>query len=262
MKAVPIIPALILASSMAANSAGLPKDPLNSVMWEDIAARFFPGEIVFDERVKLMMPASAENPFSVPITVDASALNGVKEIVVVADLSPLPHVLTYRPDSAAPFIGFRIKVEQATPVRVGVRTADGVWRIGGAVVDAAGGGCSAPARAHANPNWAATLGQTRATVRREDADTARITVRMRHPMDTGLADGIPVFYLSRLGITGKDGRMVASIESREPISENPTFTIKAKVTQDETALSFAGSDTEGNQYAFSLPVPGPEGLAN
>lgn len=258
------VAAAILAIVLAASPSGassLPADPLDSVMWDNMVERFFAGgEIVFDSRVGVLIPQSAEDQFFVPVTIDASALHGVEEIVVVADLNPIPHVLSYRPESAAPFIGFRLKVEQSTPVRAGVRTSDGVWHMGGAVIDAAGGGCSAPAQAHANANWSATLGQTRAVVRREDPDTARLTIRMRHPMDTGLANGIPAFYLSRMSIRAADGRAIAALETHEPVSENPTFTLKAKLAHTDMSLSFDGRDNEGNHYGFSLPIP--ESLEN
>lgn len=245
----------------ASAATDLPADPLNSVMWDNMAERFFTGgKVVFDARVKVLMPANAEDQFFVPVTVDASGLHGVEEIVVVADLNPIPHVLSFKPTSAAPFIGFRLKVEQSTPVRAGVRTSDGVWHVGGAIVDAAGGGCTAPAQAHANANWTATLGDTRGLVRRENADTARVTLRMRHPMDTGLADGIPAFFLSQMSVKADDGREVATLETYEPVSENPTFTIKAKVAERDKALGFQGRDNEGNRYNFSLAVP--ESLAN
>lgn len=253
---------LLVASTVLASARELPRDPLDSVMWDDMAERFLPeGDIVFDSRVKVIAPKSAEDQFFVPVTVDATQLNGVEEIVVIADLNPIPRVLNFRPTGAAPFIGLRVKVEQSTPIRAAVRTSDGVWRVGGMVIDAAGGGCTAPAQAYANANWAATLGQTRALVQREDADTARVTVRLRHPMDTGLADGIPEFFLSRLAITADNGREVGTIEPFEPVSENPTFTIKAKVAHDDARLSFAGRDNEGNTYDFAIDVP-PSGLAN
>jgi len=240
----------------------LPADPLRSVMWDDMVERFLPGTVVFDDRVKVMVPNNAEDQFFVPVTVDAQAIDDVQEIVVLADLNPIPKVLSFRPDHAAPFIGMRIKVEQSTPVRAAVRTSDGVWHVGGSIVDAAGGGCSAPAQQYTNANWAQTLGQTRATVRREDAETARVSLRIRHPMDTGLADGIPAFYLSHLAVTADGSRSIGSIESYEPVSENPTFTLKAKVSADQASLAFNGRDNEGNIYSFSLPVPTAPGISN
>ncbi|MCB1425719.1 MAG: quinoprotein dehydrogenase-associated SoxYZ-like carrier [Zhengella sp.] len=260
MRALAVM-AMLAAPGMAA-ARDLPPDPLGSVMWEDMAERFLPGgDIVFDQRVRVMVPASAEDQFFVPVTVDASALPGVAEIIILADLNPIPQVLTYRPADAEAFIAFRLKVEQATAIRAAARTADGVWHVGGATIDAAGGGCSAPAMAHGQPNWMATLGETRARVWREAPGVARMTVRMRHPMDTGLADGIPAFFLSGLDVNGADGRTLAAIEIHEPVSENPTFTLKPRVDPSTRQLDIRARDSEANNFAYSLPVP-PAEVAN
>lgn len=248
-----------LAGQGTALARDLPADPLKSVMWEDMAERFLTGgDIVFDQRVRVMVPASAEDQFFVPVTVDATGLPGVSEIVVLADLNPIPQVLTYRPADAEAFIAFRLKVEQATAIRAAARTADGVWHVGGANIDAAGGGCTAPAMAHGQANWMATLGETRGRVWREGAGVARMTVRMRHPMDTGLADGIPAFYLSDLDVKGADGRLLASIAIHEPVSENPTFTLKPRIGTATGRLDVSARDTEANNFAYSLPVPAAE----
>ena len=132
----PLIVAVLLsaASHAVAGNTELPDDPLESVMWENMAQRFFPGEVVFDQRVIVSAPYDAEDQMQVPVTVDATALENVEEIVAVADLNPFPHVLTLHPVRAQPFIGFRLKLEQASPVRVGVRTSDGVWHVNGVVV--------------------------------------------------------------------------------------------------------------------------------
>ncbi len=246
----------LAVSASPALARDLPADPLKSVMWDEMAERFFTGgDIVFDTRVKVMVPKSAENQMAVPVTVDARELNGVAEIVVLADLNPIPQVLRMQPQQARPFIGFRMKVEQATPVRVGVRTVDGTWHLGGAWIDAAGGGCTAPANAHSVANWMKTLGETRAQVLREDVNTARVTVRMKHPMDTGLADGIPAFFMSDVNVQGEEGGAVAKIELFEPVSEDPTLTLLPLVSAAETRLAFNARDTEGNTYAYSLDVP-------
>ena len=257
MRAVAVM--AMLAAPVMAAARDLPADPLKSVMWEDMAERFLPGgDIVFDQRVRVMVPASAEDQFFVPVTVDATGLPGVTEIVVLADLNPIPQVLTYRTADAEAFIAFRLKVEQATAIRAAARTADGVWHVGGANIDAAGGGCTAPAMAHGQPNWMATLGETRARVWREGTDVARMTVRMRHPMDTGLADGIPAFYLSGLVVTGTDGRTLASIDIHEPVSENPTFTLKPRIDAGTRRLDVLARDSEANNFAYSLPVKAAE----
>ena len=237
-------------------SAEPPADPLKSVMWNSMASRFFSdGQIVFDQRVKVMVPAAAEDQFHVPVTVDASGLDDVREIVVVTDMNPIAHVLTFKPDQVKPFIGFRVKVEQSTPVRAGVKTADGVWHLGGAIVEAAGGGCTAPAAAHGNANWMRTLGMTRVLAVRESADVARLRFRMRHPMDTGLAAGIPVFHLSSVVVKNQNGKPVAEIQLSEPVSENPTFTLRPLVGEGVSEFRFDTRDTEGNEFDFTVTVP-------
>lgn len=239
----------------------LPPDPLESVMWQSMADRFMPeGEIVFDDKVKVMAPLSAENQFHVPITVDATALENVEEIIAVADLNPIPLVLTIRPQAALSYVGFRLKLQQTSPIHVGVRTSDGVWHVAGVIVDAAGGGCTAPAAAHGNSNWMKTLGQTRAYAGRETLSNARLTLRMRHPMDTGLAAGIPAFYMNELIIKDDDGHVLAEVDMYEPVSENPTLTLKPLVSSAESVLRVSTRDTEGNVFEFPLTVPSSAGL--
>ena len=252
----PLLFALCILSSPSTMARELPADPLESVMWESMAERFMPeGEIVFDDRVKVMAPLSAENQFHVPVTVDASALDDVQEIIAVADLNPIPLIMEMRPTQALSYIGFRLKLQQTSPIHVGVRTGDGVWHVGYALVDAAGGGCTAPAAAHGTNNWMKTLGETRAIALRSDLDTARMTLRMRHPMDTGLAVGIPVFYMNELVVTNNAGEHVADIKMYEPISENPTLTLRPRVGAEAETLHVSTRDTEGNVFEFPLDVP-------
>jgi len=250
--------ALLIGSGVATasdTSWELPEDPLNSVMWESMAQRFFPGEIVIDQRVVVAGPQVAEDQMQVPITIDATQLDNVEEIVALADLNPIPHIMTLKPLRAQPFIGFRVKLEQASPIRVGVRTSDGVWHVNGILVSAAGGGCTAPALAHGTDDWVQTLGQTRAITRRESLDLARLSLRMKHPMDTGLAPGIPVFYMNKIEVKSPQGVVLANVDLFEPVSENPTLTIKPLVSDGIDELLVYARDTEANEFRFSLPVP-------
>ncbi len=236
--------------------AAIPADPFGSVMWEAMVENYFPGgDVVFDQRVIVSAPQSAENQMHVPVTVDATQLEDVVQIVAVADLNPIQHVLTVRPEKALSFIGFRLKLQQSSPIHVGVQTKDGRWHIGGALVDAAGGGCTAPAAAHGTTNWMDTLGLTRALARRDSQGDARMTVRMRHPMDTGLAAGIPVFYMSKMVVKDELDEVVAELDLFEPVSENPTITLKPSVGTASNELKVSARDTEGNEYAFPLSLP-------
>jgi sulfur-oxidizing protein SoxY len=141
-----------------------------------------------------------------------------------------------------------------------VSTVDGVWHVAGAVVDAAGGGCTAPAAAHRTNNWMSTLGETRAYAGRETLSNARLTLRMRHPMDTGLETGIPAFYMNELVIRDDQGMILAWVDMYEPVSENPTLTLKPMVGSYESILRVSTRDTEGNVFEFPLTVPASAGL--
>lgn len=243
-----------LQTPLAANE--IPEDPQQSVMWESMAKRFFSdGKIVLDQRVRIMAPHAAEDQFHVPITVDATALDNVVEIKALADLNPIPHILTLRPKAAQAFVGFRVKLQQSTPIHVGVKTADGIWHVNGTLVDAAGGGCTAPAAMHGESNWMETLGITRAIARRETSDIARMTFRMKHPMDTGLASGIPVFYMSEMQVMSAEGTLLADVDLYEPVSENPTLTLKPHIGANAVELLVRARDTEGHEFEFPLSVP-------
>ena len=252
--------AAVLLCTLAFSQASareLPEDPLGSVMWQSMADRFMPeGEIVFDDKVRVLAPYSAENQFHVPVTVDASALEGkVTEIIAVADLNPIPLILRVEPENAQPFIGFRLKLQQTSPVHVGVRTEDGVWHVAGAIVDAMGGGCTAPAAAHSVSNWMQRLGETRALARSGLDGDARMTMQLRHPMDTGLAAGIPAFYLNEMEVADDQGSTLARLWLYEPVSENPTLTLKPLASETAVNYRVSARDTEGNEYGFEVPLP-------
>lgn len=260
----PIATAAILAvvgllSVVSATAQPLPDDPLQSVMWKDMAEKFLsqPGtRIVFDNKVKVDAPISAEDQMAIPATVNATGLGKVKRIVVFADLNPLPHVLTYEPVASDPYISFRFKVEQGTPIRAAALTADGVWHVGGRFVDAAGGGCSRPADAHAKSDWVSHLAEVRAKVWRiPGLPSAKLRMQIFHPMDTGLADGIPAFYLEALSVKTPAGRLLGRLQIREPVSENPTFTLRPHLPVAAGKVVIQGRDTEGNMIDVAVPAP-------
>lgn len=238
--------------------AEVQEDPLQSVMWStmvNILERVRKGEIVFSDDVSVVAPVVAENQMEVPVTVDATKIGAVEKIVVVTDLNPIQHVLTYEPVDAAPYISFRVKVEQATPVRAAVLTEDGTWHVGGVIVDAAGGGCTAPAASRGQDDWVSRLVEVRARIWRYANEDSRLRVKIRHPMDTGLADGIPAFFMNRLDVKAPDQTILARLEMREPVSEHPTFTLKPNLAMDADYLQLQGRDTDGNLVNVKVPAP-------
>ena len=184
--------------SLAQAYAGeIPKDPLNSVVWDQIYERHFAGKkVVFDGAVRVTAPKMAEDQMAVPVSVDARGLSGVERIIVIADLNPIQKILSFEPQQAKPYIAFRFKVEQGTPLRAAAQTSDGVWHMGGMSIDAPGGGCSSPSLTAGKPDWTARFAEVRGKIWRGEAQSsARLKLRIQHPMDTGLADGIPAFYI-------------------------------------------------------------------
>ncbi|MEQ8824517.1 MAG: quinoprotein dehydrogenase-associated SoxYZ-like carrier [Filomicrobium sp.] len=236
-----------------AHAAG-PKDPFDSPMWEDLRDEFIgDADYVFDPRVKVSVPLVVENQAQVPVTIDARQLKGVEKVVVFADLNPIQHTLTLTPTAAAPFVSFRLKVEQATPVRAAVLTSDGVWHVGGKYLDAAGGGCSAPAMARNQPDWALTVGNTRGRAWRQADGLARFRMTIKHPMDTGLAqNNIPAFYIEEVFVRDNSGKVLAKIEMREPVSEDPTLTMMVRLPVKDRSIQVDSRDIGGNLFSSKI----------
>ena len=246
----------VLAAPLHAEPAA---DPLQSPVWKDLAKKTFGNaEIQFDDRVKVRVPTVVENQAQVPITADARQVPNVEKLLIIADLNPIQHVLTLTPahGKAEAFISFRMKVEQATPVRAAALTSDGVWHIGGVLLEAAGGGCSAPAMARGDADWTETLGNAQGRMWRIDNGSARLRFRVRHPMDTGLAkDNTPAFFIEKFDIKGAGGDPLASLEMFEPVSEDPTVTMELKVPPSDASVNIDGRDNNGTIYRSTVPVP-------
>lgn len=224
-------------------------DPLNSPQWEAMHTRFLKGEpYVFDDKVKVDAPPEAEDSLNVPVAFNASGLKDIQEMVVVADLNPLPHVLNFRPKTVPPSLAFRMKLQQGSPVRVAAKTADGVWHVGGTYVNTAGGGCTLPSVGTSSGDWSKTLGKVSANVWQR-ADNNRLRIRVMHPMDTGLANGIPTFHIENLHVKDEQGQVLAELDLYEPISENPMLSLDVGKA---TRFTLEGRDNNGNKIAAEV----------
>lgn len=230
-------------------------DPLGSVQWRAMVQLFLSeGRIEFDERVKVLAPAEAENSLLVPVLVDATALKKVQEVLVFADFNPLPLVLRFFPERALPVIGFDFKVQQATPVRAAVRTEDGVWHVGHAQVDAAGGGCTVASVGSGQSSWSSRLGEVSGALYREPEAGAlfqRLRFHIMHPMDTGLAPDVPVFHLTEIEVRDTAGSLLARIAPYEPVAENPVFSLEIPPAE---RVGIRGRDNNGNTFDAVLGV--------
>ena len=205
--------------------------------------------VVFDPRVKVLGPVFAEDPMNVPVTVSAE-LPGVQRLIVLVDRNPIRKVLELQPLAAQAAVSFRFKLEQASPVRALAMTADGVWHVGGTLIDSSGGGCTVAGGSRADGSWTQTLGQVSGKVYASalpgGSDAARLRVRIMHPMDTGLVSGIPAFFVSKLAVRDVNDRELLRIQTFEPVSENPVFSFDfAKAPPGP--LRIVGVDNNGNR---------------
>ncbi|MDX5410471.1 MAG: quinoprotein dehydrogenase-associated SoxYZ-like carrier [Thauera sp.] len=238
------------AASVAApgTTAGAQADPLDSPRWEDMKKAFFDGQaVVFDERISVTGPAVAEDALNVPITADASAVPGVEEMIVFADFNPILKVLRFEPGAARASLGFRIKLQQSSPIRVAARTVDGVWRVGGTWVTTTGGGCTLPSLGSGSPEWQERLNEVNGRLWPRIGGGERLRMRVIHPMDTGLAAGIPAFHIEDIVITDEAGQVLSRIQPLEPVAENPSFTLDFAAAAPGTRIHVGGRDNNGNR---------------
>ena len=252
MRSLPL--AILLLLSLSARAAGT-VDPLDSARWGDMQRLFFKdAPVVFDSRVKVVSPKVAEDAMNVPVSVTVEGLEGVREVLVFADFNPILKVLSFQPAKARPSLGFRMKLQQSSPVRAAARTTDGVWHVGGTWVETSGGGCTVPSAGRAAGQWDRLLGQVQGRVWDRSEGDLRVRLKVIHPMDTGLAAGIPAFYIERLTLADEQGTRFMDIDTFEPVSENPVFTFdidpKSAAQGD---LTLTGVDNNGNRIAARIP---------
>lgn len=251
--ALPFLWAMLAACPAGAGGA---VDPFASPLWSDVKERVLgSAPYVFDSRVEVRVPAAAENSGRLPVSARVKGLGRVRELVLFADFNPIPKILTLRPKRAESFVATYVKINMASPIRAAALAEDGVWHVGGAWVDAAGGGCTLPSAASADPVWQSRLGETRARAWRA-GQGSRVRLSMIHPMDTGLAAGIPAFYLETARIRSATGEVLAELETFEPVSENPLLTLEVHDRPGRDGLRFEGRDNGGNEFSAVIREEG------
>jgi len=226
-------------------------DPLGSPMWQYMRNHFLgDAPYQFDDRIRVELPEFAEDPTQVPVTVDASALDGsIEKIIVWADLNPIQHIFSYYPHPEVKSrVSLRFKVQQATAVRAAVLTKSGEWRVGTAYLDAAGGGCTTPSVGNADPYWESHLGEIQSRYFQR-GDSGRYKFRVIHPMDTGLVDGIPEFFIEQVVLRHPEQGNLSRLELSQPVSENPVISFDLKKAD---GYQLWLRDNNGNEFSQTL----------
>lgn len=242
--------ALLMVWSVALIAAEeIPEDPLGSIQWDDMYRAYLKEhKVVFDDRVKVLAPEFAEDSMNVPVTVDASEIKGIKEILVFAEFNPISKILKFYPGTAKATFSFRFKIQQASPVRAAVLTHDGVWHVGGVWVDAAGGGCTVASAGRLGGGWEDHLGEVHTKIW-EGKDYRRVKFSVVHPMDTGLVASIPAFYIEEIKLTDDSGELLARVELFEPVQENPVLTLDLA---KGSSVYMDAIDNNANEFSVRL----------
>lgn len=241
-----------------AGPAAVGGDPFDSGMWPTHREMFLgdPTDWRNDPAVVVLAPRAAEDSRHVPFLIDATALEGrrpIERIVATIDYSPFPKAIVFRPGRARPFLGFGVKYETGGALRASAEVGPGSWRVGAAYVSALGGGCSAPAAARQRPDWQQGFGELRARVWPE---TGRLRLRLNHPQETGLADGVPAHHLTDLVLRDADGQEICALELHEPLEENPSLTFLLPAQLAAGPVGIEARDNLGDRFrgvARALP---------
>ncbi|WP_310564555.1 quinoprotein dehydrogenase-associated SoxYZ-like carrier [Hydrogenophaga sp.] len=251
--------ASLVAAPVLAQDDQTGGDPLGSMQYPGLREQTIgQASARFTEQVLVKGPAFADDAMNVPLLVDARGLDavggGVQRIRVSVDRNPVRQVLDFEPLRALPMLAFRIRMEQASPVRAFVQTRDGQWHVGSTWVQAAGGGCTVPGLTRADGSWSRTLGQVQARFFNNVIDgSRRLRLRVMHPMDTGLVAGVPAFYIEQMELQDPDGRPWWRIALHEPVSENPLITFELP-TLSPKAFRLVGRDNNGNRIDAEVSV--------
>ena len=163
-----------------------------------------------------------------------------------ADCNPIVQVLRYFPERSGAYLSFRVMLQQSTPVRAAARSADGVWHVGGTWVQTVGGGCTAPSAAAGSKEWQQRLNEVSGRQWSEGPLAGRVRLRIVHPMDTGLVAGTPAFHLEEIDLADAAGNRLMRVQTFEPVSENPVFTLNRGDIAGPVEAS--GHDNNGNTF--------------
>ena len=236
-------------------------NPLMDVMWDYMREQFIRDEPwQYSASVQIILPEFAEDSTQVPVMV-RHQIPDARKLILFADLNPIQHIATYEVDAGGlPDIGLQFRVQQATPVHALIQDGSGLWHVSRNYVDASGGGCTAPKTEAASDDWASNLGQIQG--RLFNRSTHRLKVQVSHPMDTGLVEGVPAFWLNEITLTDQEATALGHLNLSSPVSSNPRLTFsfpKAQAPEGLEGYQLHLKDNDGNDFTSPVyPVSGKE----
>ncbi|WP_202913297.1 quinoprotein dehydrogenase-associated SoxYZ-like carrier [Acuticoccus sediminis] len=264
--------AAALVAGTLAGGAALAAES-DGTAWSDIRGSLFGDTAMKDDGlIAIEAPYRAEDAAIVPVTIRTDVPQGdprhVAKITLVIDENPAPVAATFTLGEGANVtaIATRVRINAYTPVHVVAELSDGSLHVAETYVKASGG-CAAPMAkdqdvADANigkmkMRWfGRPLTDIDAT---PDPIHATAQLMIRHPNNSGLQmDQVTRFYIPAhfvSNVTIRQGNaLVLTMEGGISISEDPNFRF-AFVSNGEP-LVVEATDTEGNDFGQTFPVPG------
>ena len=223
------------------------QNPISTPTFDEILKTIIDNkEYIFDDKnITIEVPNFADNPIQVPILVDAKKIKDAKQLILFADLNPIPVIVDMKLNELLPLISLNIKVAQETPIRALVLDDENIWHIGSANIKSFGGGCSVASVSSSQTDFAKLLGKTKIDIFGNDG-IIRIKSSIFHPMETGLMFGNSAFYINKI-VLKADDKNISEIKTYSAISENPRFIFETKTKASNYKIEFF--DTDGNQFS-------------
>ena len=209
-----------------------------------------------NSKIKIIIQDEVEEAHEVSMVVKMpKTLKDTKKIFILVDNNPIQLVTKIFPQKPLKSVGFNIRLEQDSYVRVAILDKKNIWQVSSKkVVVKSPGGCSLPA---CDPTKEACearkLGKIVMHKYKRSSGDWRLKFKINHPMDTGLVTDpssgkiIPEYYVNWLYFQN-DEEELAKAQTYGALSANPTFILD--FYDDFLKPSVKATDTKGK--AFSL----------
>ena len=228
------------------------KNPIDSPTFNDILKDIIGKQkYIFDDKnIEMKVPNFADNPVQVPIYVNASKIEDAQEMILFADLNPIPKIVQMKTKNFLATFSTNIKVAQETPLRALVKDSKGLWHIGSININSNGGGCDISSQASSNSKFADNLGKAKGKIF-DSKEQKRVKFSIFHPMETGLIFGNVAFFIEKIVIKDENNELLGELITSSAISENPRITFETKNSFKKLNLSFF--DNDANEFELELP---------
>ena len=261
-----LVAALLLSIGMSAVQATASN---NDEYWQEhLRYSYFTDREVIESEdvVQLQIPKLAEDPTTVPVSIQAMMPQTderyIKQVSLFIDNNPTPLAgrFNFTPKSGHAHLRLRVRVAERTAVRAVAELNDGSLHMSRRYI-VASGGCSAPIQADLEKAMS-RLGKMKlnvasATVQNKPLSTK---LRIRHPNITGMqtvgGEFVPARYIKDIKVS-YDGDLVFSAQTDISVSADPTFGFYFVSRDDNDGEMIAEvTDSAGETFTKTISVAG------